>query len=384
MQHKGNWKVLALRPFPTVLCLEPDTRDFMVRIPSCFSTGDKQSSCSFVSAFPVDTRKMGLSSKTFLFILHEEMKWNDMIRVSNSWSASSRKLIHRRTHAGELVFLVPQRDEFLRSGTWYPLMQQDRSPKVAKSQSRSLYDCSFVLFFQKKPPTTFYGSRPLHQHFKGVQKFAQLRTCVIGCFQRETRILLLNLRGPNNNAMLSVFNVYLEMYLLARYPGLIMFAPPGPKLDILRGTSSTPGSLLRSHINYTSQYSTPISMPEKCKNRERLAAATSSGDVPFIPVGAIRGSLCFRCFDPSDNILKCSACKRAGYCSKQCQKLDWSISHKNHCKIFKTINEVEEQQYQRTRSWAEYREYLVSISITFLSQQGDTDNYHAAHDCPRH
>ena len=100
-------------------------------------------------------------------------------------------------------------------------------------------------------------------------------------------------------------------------------------------------------------------MPDKCKNRERLAAA-GSADIPFIPVGAIRGYLCFRCFDPSDNILKCSACKRAGYCSKQCQKLDWSISHKNHCKIFKTINDVEEQQYQRTRSWAEYREYLVS------------------------
>jgi splicing suppressor protein 51 len=100
-------------------------------------------------------------------------------------------------------------------------------------------------------------------------------------------------------------------------------------------------------------------MPDKCKNRERIASA-GTADVPFIPLGAIRGNQCFRCFGPSDNILKCSACKRAGYCSKQCQKLDWSITHKNHCKIFKTINEVEEQQYQRTRTWAEYREYIVS------------------------
>ncbi|KAF2687060.1 hypothetical protein K458DRAFT_476021 [Lentithecium fluviatile CBS 122367] len=100
-------------------------------------------------------------------------------------------------------------------------------------------------------------------------------------------------------------------------------------------------------------------MPEKCKNRERIANA-GTPDIPFIPVGAIRGYLCFRCFTPSSNILKCSACKRAGYCSKACQKLDWSIAHKNHCKIFKTINEVEEQQYQRTRSWDEYRTYLLT------------------------
>jgi splicing suppressor protein 51 len=114
-------------------------------------------------------------------------------------------------------------------------------------------------------------------------------------------------------------------------------------------------------------------MPEKCKNRERIAASAGSGDVPFIPVGAIRGNLCFRCFDPSTNILKCSACKRAGYCSKQCQKLDWSIAHKNHCKIFKTINEVEEQQYQRTRSWAEYRKYLVSETSMLCEIKNNID-----------
>ncbi|KAF1951483.1 hypothetical protein CC80DRAFT_496086 [Byssothecium circinans] len=99
-------------------------------------------------------------------------------------------------------------------------------------------------------------------------------------------------------------------------------------------------------------------MPAKCKERERIEAS-GNPDVPFLPVGAIRGYLCFRCFSPAPNILKCGGCKRAYYCSKACQKLDWSIVHKNHCKIFKTINEVEEQQYQSSRTWKEYSECLL-------------------------
>ncbi|KAF2637958.1 hypothetical protein P280DRAFT_471615 [Massarina eburnea CBS 473.64] len=99
-------------------------------------------------------------------------------------------------------------------------------------------------------------------------------------------------------------------------------------------------------------------MPAKCKERERIASS-GNPDVPSLPVGAIRGYLCFRCFGPATNILKCGGCKRAYYCSKACQKLDWGLIHKNHCKIFKTINEVEEQQYQSTRTWKEYSEYLL-------------------------
>ena len=34
--------------------------------------------------------------------------------------------------------------------------------------------------------------------------------------------------------------------------------------------------------------------------------------------------------------------------------------HKNHCKIFQTINQVEEEKYQDSRMWDEYRDYLVS------------------------
>ena len=108
-------------------------------------------------------------------------------------------------------------------------------------------------------------------------------------------------------------------------------------------------------------------MPSKCKDRERILASGTS-DIPALPVGAIRGYLCFRCFGPSSDILKCSACKRAYYCSKQCQKADWSIMHKHHCKVFKTINASEQQQYQRTRSWDEYKKYLVR---DFFPPKGD-------------
>ena len=100
-------------------------------------------------------------------------------------------------------------------------------------------------------------------------------------------------------------------------------------------------------------------MPAKCKERERMVAS-GHADIPALPVGAIQGNLCFRCFSPSGDILKCSGCKRAYYCSDKCQKLDWKIMHKNHCKIFQTINQVEEEKYQESRTWDEYRDYLVS------------------------
>ncbi|KAF2789043.1 hypothetical protein K505DRAFT_378496 [Melanomma pulvis-pyrius CBS 109.77] len=113
-------------------------------------------------------------------------------------------------------------------------------------------------------------------------------------------------------------------------------------------------------------------MPDKCKDRERILAA-GTVDIPTLPVGAIRGYLCFRCFSPSANLMKCSACKRAGYCSKQCQKLDWSIVHKNHCKLFKTVNEVEEQQYQASRTWTQYSKvlYLTVKSIRDAAPNDD-------------
>lgn len=102
-------------------------------------------------------------------------------------------------------------------------------------------------------------------------------------------------------------------------------------------------------------------MPSKCKERERLLEL-GGVDVPALPVGAVRGHLCFRCFEPSEVILKCAACKRAGYCSKFCQKLDWSAIHKKQCKILGRINDIDLEDYKDSRTWDEYRAALVRLS----------------------
>jgi splicing suppressor protein 51 len=99
-------------------------------------------------------------------------------------------------------------------------------------------------------------------------------------------------------------------------------------------------------------------MPNKCKERERILAS-GAVDVPALPVGAVRGLLCFRCFEPSNKILKCGACKRAGYCSQSCQKLDWAAVHKTQCKVLRRINEIDLEDYKESRTWDEYRLLLV-------------------------
>lgn len=101
-------------------------------------------------------------------------------------------------------------------------------------------------------------------------------------------------------------------------------------------------------------------MPAKCKERERLQAAGIL-DVPALPVGAVRGTLCFRCLSPAEELLKCGACRRPGYCSKTCQKLDWTAVHKKQCKVLQRINQQESSEYKEKRTWDEYRECLVCI-----------------------
>jgi len=99
-------------------------------------------------------------------------------------------------------------------------------------------------------------------------------------------------------------------------------------------------------------------MPRKCKERERILAS-GAVDIPALPVGAVRGILCFRCFEPTDKILKCAACKRAGYCSQECQRLDWSALHKKQCKVLRRINEIDLEDYKESRTWDDYRGLLV-------------------------
>jgi splicing suppressor protein 51 len=105
-------------------------------------------------------------------------------------------------------------------------------------------------------------------------------------------------------------------------------------------------------------------MPANCKQRESILAS-GVVDVPTLPLGAVRGILCFRCFDPCPKILKCASCRRAGYCSQECQKLDWRAGHKHQCKILQQINEEDLKDYNDTRAWADYRRCLV-ITLPIL------------------
>lgn len=81
--------------------------------------------------------------------------------------------------------------------------------------------------------------------------------------------------------------------------------------------------------------------------------------VPFLPITAIKGHLCFRCCKPPKNVLKCAACKRAVYCSRQCQQQDWKMVHKEQCKVLKIINQIEMEETASTRTWQLYQEGLV-------------------------
>ncbi|KAL5115038.1 hypothetical protein ACEQ8H_007079 [Pleosporales sp. CAS-2024a] len=114
-------------------------------------------------------------------------------------------------------------------------------------------------------------------------------------------------------------------------------------------------------------------MPAKCKQREQILAS-GSVDVPALPLGAVRGILCFRCFDPTSKILKCGACKRAGYCSQECQKLDWKMTHKEQCKILRQINQEDLKDYKESRTWGEYRSCLIKYGhqIQKLTDVRDT------------
>jgi splicing suppressor protein 51 len=101
-------------------------------------------------------------------------------------------------------------------------------------------------------------------------------------------------------------------------------------------------------------------MGKACKERERLAKS-GNGNVPTLPVGAIRGYLCFRCFEPSEKLNTCAGCQRARYCSKECQRLDWAAVHKKRCKVLRKVNDLQVQQYQDAFSWDEYSRNLVRL-----------------------
>jgi len=51
------------------------------------------------------------------------------------------------------------------------------------------------------------------------------------------------------------------------------------------------------------------------------------------------GLACISCMNPNPHLVRCSACKRAKYCNKTCQKKNWK-EHKTVCKIIQTYDQL--------------------------------------------
>jgi len=116
-------------------------------------------------------------------------------------------------------------------------------------------------------------------------------------------------------------------------------------------------SEIASTILHTATMSTNIMRREKIGKEEGSL-------IPTTPLLAVRGHLCFRCLSHSANLFKCGGCKRATYCGKSCQKLDWKVQHKSHCRILQAANEAEAQDEAESRSCSEWKELLVSAKLT--------------------
>jgi hypothetical protein len=108
------------------------------------------------------------------------------------------------------------------------------------------------------------------------------------------------------------------------------------------------------------------SLPKNTSNSFNREKCLKNGTtIPSLSLLAIRGRLCFRCFQPAERLMRCTGCNRSFYCSKECQKRDWEVAHKGWCKHLKKINEIEARESAKWRSWEQYRDSLVGITSSF-------------------
>jgi hypothetical protein len=63
-------------------------------------------------------------------------------------------------------------------------------------------------------------------------------------------------------------------------------------------------------------------------------------------------NICFGCLEefPKAALQKCSKCKRATYCSKECQVGDWKMGHKGNCNELATFVKVKESNNNKTKA----------------------------------
>jgi hypothetical protein len=115
-------------------------------------------------------------------------------------------------------------------------------------------------------------------------------------------------------------------------------------------------------------------------NREVRSTRDLMQGIPTLPYLAIRGHLCFRCLLPSETMTKCGACRRAVYCGKNCQKLDWGLQHRKDCKVLKSVNELECKDTATSRTREEWTAILVSFRSSKLSDVQYPSRLSTSHD----
>jgi len=100
-------------------------------------------------------------------------------------------------------------------------------------------------------------------------------------------------------------------------------------------------------------------------HREAIQARNPLAAVPKIPLLAIKGQLCFRCFAaPAGPLIQCPGCHRASYCSNACRRYDWDAEHGAQCHLLQAANELQaRQKVKRKKSWQEYTVDLVGASM---------------------
>jgi len=141
-----------------------------------------------------------------------------------------------------------------------------------------------------------------------------------------------------------------------RVTSYIPSTPNRPTIDLPSATTTQYIVLDMPHDSLLRNTSNSFNREECLKN---------GAEIPSLPLLAIRGHLCFRCFQPAERLMRCAGCNRGFYCSKECQKRDWEVAHKGLCKYLKKINEIETKESAKWRSWEEYRDSLVGTTSSF-------------------
>ena len=83
------------------------------------------------------------------------------------------------------------------------------------------------------------------------------------------------------------------------------------------------------------------------------------------------GSLCSYCWNgpPYSKLVRCGQCKRVWYCSKDCQKNDWS-KHRAICPHLKSYPFLDRQEIENYSCWEDvfnfYRSLVTNTPLTHL------------------